>query len=521
MKTWFVSSLAAWLLIPALAWGARPQEGLACLEVGDLRCAQEVRDQVVAAGDTSEASMLLQMRSLFREGRYSEAVTILDALNAKGIQVEEYDSNPYRASASAARGLVSVREAGVEVRYAPGVERILRDDAVDVLLSSRRVYDKLFGGGPDHDVLLDIFPTAGRFIQASGLPPEAVRTTGVVALSKWSRLLLSSPRALSRGYGWKDTVAHEYIHLVVSWSSADRTPVWLQEGLAKHLESRWRTDDGAALTVHQQTLLAKALRDETFVPFEKFRHSMAYLDSGEEAALAFAQVATLVQHVLESGGEETLPIIIRRIRDGEEPELVVAEAAGYTDFDALMVGWRSWVAQLPLVSEKVAALPVVLDGDADEFASDPLLAVDGSKLRSARLGDLLRERDRPLAALVEYRKAADGDGPTSPMLMAREADCLSKLKRMDEALALVNEGVDLYPEFTLLQVTRGRLLDAIGVHGSAVEAWKAAHDLNPFDVEVQQALVDDFGLLGKGADAARHKEYLHILKTGGADRAAR
>jgi tetratricopeptide (TPR) repeat protein len=229
----------------------------------------------------------------------------------------------------------------------------------------------------------------------------------------------------------------------------------------------------------------------------------------------------LVQHVLEIGGEEALPIIIRRIRDGEEPELVVAEAAGYADFDSLMAGWRRWVAEQPLVSKRVAALPVVLDGDADEFASDPLLAIDGSKLRSARLGDLLRERDRPLAALVEYRKAGDGDGPASPMLMAREADCLAKLERLDEALALVNEGVQMYPEFTLLQVTRGRLLDGIGVPGSAVEAWLAAHDLNPFDVEVQQALVHDFGLLGKATAAAKHEEYLHILNTGGADRTAR
>ena len=36
----------------------------------------------------------------------------------------------------------------------------------------------------------------------------------MVALSKWSRLLALSPRALGRGYAWKDTIAHEYVHLV-------------------------------------------------------------------------------------------------------------------------------------------------------------------------------------------------------------------------------------------------------------------------------------------------------------------
>ena len=117
MKTWFASSAAALLLLPGLARGAaRPQEGLACLEVGDLRCAQEVREQVMGTGDDSDVSLLLQMRSLFREGRYSEAVAILDTLESRGVNVEEQDSNPYRPSMQAARGLVSVKKPGIEVR---------------------------------------------------------------------------------------------------------------------------------------------------------------------------------------------------------------------------------------------------------------------------------------------------------------------------------------------------------------------------------------------------------------------
>ena len=515
MKTWFVSSLLA-LIWASPSWAVRAQEGLACLEVSDLGCAIEVRDAVLAAGDNSEAALVLKMRTFFREGRYEEAVSVLETLEASGAESLARETNPYRATALASRGMTSAIEGDVEVRRAEGVEAVLESEAIDVLRGSRAAYDDLFGGGPKHRVLLDIFPTAQRFIQASGLPPEAVRKTGVVALSKWSRLLISSPRALSRGYGWKDTVAHEYIHLVISVQSEDRAPVWLQEGLAKLLETRWRSPQNSALTVHQQSLLARALTADEFVPFEKFKHSMAYLDSGDEAALAFAQVATLVEHALERSGESALPRIMAGIRDGDSAQRVMAQAAGYADFEAMIAGWKAWLAEVPLIAEQVATLPVVLDGDADDYAADPLLAADMTCARSARLGDLLLERDRPLAALIEYRKAAGDDGPPSPLMMARETQCLADLDRDDEALALSDRGVKLYPEFTLLWVTRARLMAQLGRGQTAVEAWASAHELNPFDGEVQQALVEGYTAAGNAEKAAHHQRLLTILNTGGA-----
>ena len=45
-----------------------------------------------------------------------------------------------------------------------------------------------------------------------------------------------TPRALLRGYPWRDTLAHEYVHLVISRLSHNRVPVWLHEGLAEHVQ---------------------------------------------------------------------------------------------------------------------------------------------------------------------------------------------------------------------------------------------------------------------------------------------
>ncbi|MEL6341862.1 MAG: hypothetical protein AAFV53_01930 [Myxococcota bacterium] len=517
MKNWFASKvvLAAILsLTPGPAWAQSPEDGLACLRATDLRCAQRVRDELLSTTPNDGKTLQLHARTLFHEGRYDEAVEVIQQIEEMGLEPDGYA--PYVATAEAASGLLYAEETGLSVRHDRGVERILSQEAVETLRASRATYDTLFGGGPDHSVVLDIYPTASRFTGASGLPPEAVRTTGVVALSKWNRLLLTSPRALARGYNWKDTIAHEYIHLVVAWRTRDLAPVWLQEGLAKHLEGEWRQGRAEYLSVHQQSLLADAIQKDSFVPFEKFRRSMAYLDSGSEAALAFAQVATMVHFLLERAGDPALVKLLDRVRDGESSEDAVADLAGYEDFTAFKDGWKAFIRDLPLVREQLATLPVVLDGEGSEFDSDPILGQRMELVKYARLGDLLREANRPAAALIEYDKATDPSTPPSPMLIARKATCLEMMGKTAQALTLVEEGVSLYPEFPLLQVTAGKLYEEMSRPEDAVRAWKVAHDLNPFNPEVQQALTRGYAALGEPDLAERHERYAQILATGGA-----
>ncbi len=505
-------ALLLWLASPALAVEA--EEGFACLRAADLRCAQKVRDTLLTSAPQDLETLALNARTLFYEGRYAEAVSALDAYEDHGGSSLATEA-PYRETADAARGFVTWQGKGVRVRYALGPDVVLAEEAAATLERARATLDPLLGGGVSHDIVLDLFPDGTRFIAASGLPPEAVRTTGVVALSKWTRLLVTSPRALARGYAWKDTIAHEYIHLLVSWRTADRAPVWVQEGLAKFLEGYWRGERTGHLSAYQQSLLAKAISMGEFVPTEKFKHSMAYLDSGEEAALAFAQVATMIGFVVDKGGEGTLPGMLAEIREGKDPSKAVAKAAGFSSFDAFRDGWMAWIRTLPLVQDQLAALPVVLDGEGGDFADDPLLASRTDLARYARLGDLLREAGRPKAALVEYEKAEDPTGPPSPLLLARRAICHEALGQRDEALKLAKRGVELYPEFALLQITLGGLLEAAGQAQQARDALLAAHDLNPFDPSVQQGIVRLSESLGDEGTAARHRRYAQLLASGG------
>jgi tetratricopeptide (TPR) repeat protein len=243
---------------------------------------------------------------------------------------------------------------------------------------------------------------------------------------------------------------------------------------------------------------------------------MAYLDSSQEAALAFAQVSTMVGFLLQNAGEESLPELMDRVRDGEDPNAAFAAIAGYPDWPSFLDGWKAWLATLPLVKQTLAQVPVVLDGDADEFASDPLFADRPDLARFTRVGDLLRSRGHFEAALVEYGKAEDPEGPPSPLLLARKAECHLSLGDEASALRDVRTGTRLYPEVPVLQVTLGRILESQGQLRQAAAAFAVAQDINPYNPEVQQALVRLYEALGRTALAQRHKRYATILATGGA-----
>ena len=210
MKNWFNSSILVFLL-GGIAHADELDQARECLQKSDLSCAQGLRDQLQERSDLDYLN--IQKDVLFHEGRYSELSDILDAIGYPD-QDPEDTRTPYRKTIAAYSGLLHFEKDGISIRHANGVEEVLAEEAYETLARSREVYKNLFGGVPNHTLVMDIFPTAARFIDASSLPPEAVRTTGIIALSKWSRLLLTSPRASAGGYGWKIRL---HTNTFISW----------------------------------------------------------------------------------------------------------------------------------------------------------------------------------------------------------------------------------------------------------------------------------------------------------------
>ncbi|MES2639342.1 MAG: tetratricopeptide repeat protein [Myxococcota bacterium] len=521
MKNWFASSrltrgllVSSQLLGAGSAWGASLADGRACLEASDLPCASAA---AATAGESPDAQAF-RAEVTFARAEFAEALRLMELASAARPSDEQMARTLklYRATVEATDGFVTSKRGDVEIRYLPGTDLVLVDEAFEALQAAHDRIGPLLGGAPPGGVRMEIYPTAERFTKASGLPTEAVQTTGVVALSKWTRLLVTSPRALGRGYAWKDTIAHEYIHYIVAWRTKDQAPVWLQEGIARSHESLWNQDQPPALQPYQQSLLAEALAGDKLVPLERMHPSMAFLDSADEAALAFAQVSTMMVHLRAVAGTDAVSKVLDRVRKGTDALKATAEVGTAGDVGAFMTGWRTMLADMHLVRRKLAAMPTVLGPGEDDFGIDPVLATRRDLAGHARLGDLLREADRAEASLVEYRKAIPEGEPAPPTLSSRMAEALLTLGRTDEALATLRASVNDYPEYATTRKSLGGILLSQGKAADALVQFRASADINPFDPDVQSALADLYTSLGDATLAARHARYRGILALGGA-----
>jgi Flp pilus assembly protein TadD len=262
--------------------------------------------------------------------------------------------------------------------------------------------------------------------------------------------------------------------------------------------------------------------------------SMAFLPSADEAALAYAQVGTMVEYLSSTVGKDALSRVLDRVRTGTDALEAVAGVAGQAP-DAFMDAWRTDLRKRRLVARGIAAAPTVLGPADDAYGVDPLLAKRKDLAGFARLGDLLLAAGKPEAALAEYAKALGGaeggsappsatpppgvsnaDEPPSPLVVARRAEALRQLGRVDEAIASLQASVLAYPEFPATRKALAALLLARGKSAPALAEYRAAADVNPFDPVVQTALADLYARSGASALAERHARYRRILDLGGA-----
>lgn len=511
LRGWALALALAGRLAPA--WAGSAADGQTCLDHVDIACA---RAAAVGLG-TTPAELGFQARLAFHEQRFDDALRLLRTAAGPTPDAETQRTiDLYKATVEAADGFVQETRGDVTVRYLPGTDEVLLDDTFTTLQAAHDRIGPRLGGAPPGGVRVEIYPTAARFIAASGIPAESVQTTGVVALSKWTRLLVTSPRALARGYAWKDTIAHEYIHYIVAYNTADQAPVWLQEGIARSHEVLWRTDTFEDLPAYQQSMLANALAHDSLVPLERMHPSMAYLPSAEMASLAFAQVATMVEYLEHASGPNATRGVLQRVKAGKDALAAVAEVGAGGSADAFMQGWRGYLKGLKFVAQQLAAMPTVLGG-GDDVATDPLLSARRDLANFARLGDLLMDAHKPEAALVEYRKALPTDEPASPALAVRLSAVHIALRQPASASQVLEESIRAYPEYAASRKALADLLVGAGRPDQALEQYLASADINPFDPTVQHALSTLYAARGDDPQAARRRRYERILRTGGSE----
>jgi hypothetical protein len=342
----------------------------------------------------------------------------------------------------------------------------------------------------------------------TGLPYDSARTTGTVAVAKWGRVTLLSPGATPHGFPWRDTIAHELTHLAVTRATRDRAPLWLQEGVAKREEQRWRDPDPFDDRPSSDTIVQHGMDRGMTLPFDKLGPSIAMLPSADAAMVAFAEVTSFVRFYADSEGVGALPKLFRAIREGRDPNaaLVVASGADLKTWDAR---WRASILSRPR-----APLPPLFALGDDKTSADAL-----RRLRDrVRLAELLLSRGRADGALKELdrigadRSATAGrDGPVP--------DDATVLWLRGRALETDNRAADVGPSvddvrraassFGPWWALRGRWANSTGDSNTARTSFSEALSVDPLDpesacesIDVSRAAVPADGS-GPVCDAAR------------------
>ncbi|MFH0901335.1 MAG: tetratricopeptide repeat protein [Pseudomonadota bacterium] len=474
------------------------------------------------------ASIGSSKTSASRETRYLQAdLAFLDGGYASALQIlQGFESDSDPAAADLARELRRLVAATEEltrgfarrevdhfvISFAPGKDELLADLAGDALEKAFREIGADLGFYPPGKVRVEILPAASDLARVSTLTEREIEATGTIALCKYGKIVMVSPRATVFGYPWLDTLAHEYAHYVVARATHDRAPVWLQEGLAKLEETRWRSAPGAVGQSRTQAqLLAMALRKGRLVTFEQMHPSMARLPSQEAAAIAFAEVHVLASMLHAKVGYQGIRSLLAMLRDGRGARRALTEVVGASSWQETEAKWKKQLAAIAQGSNQDRTrLPVERvrfrkDSRRNSRQDDENVGLEQvteeKALRYARLAGMLRARGRYASAALEYEKALAITGPENLLIAGKLSRTYLEMGQPDRAVSAVQRLIALGEEDSFPHATMGVALLRLRDYGNAEKHLAAAVRISPFDPAVRCGLAEVYSATGR-ADRA-------------------
>ncbi len=461
----------------------------------------KARTELAKADPQSPAVILAKARLAL----YEEDCDLTSALLARA---EVGQTEEGRLLADVGRGCARVTAAtvvdkddvnGVVIRYQDESDRALTPLLVDTVLKARTSLTRDLGVDWKRPTRITVVRDLLSLSAMTGLPYKAAQTTGTVAVAKWGRVTLLSPRASHHGYPFRDTLAHEMTHLAIAMQTRDRAPLWLHEGVARREEVRWREPGIFDERPSPESIVMRGIELKLDLALDKLGPSIAMLPSADAAMVAFAEVSSFIKYFAETSAPDALPKLLVALRTSKSADDALKQVSGETlaQWD---VKWRANLAKHP----KDPLSPMFGLG-----ASPPGL---GDSRERSRLGELLLGRSHAAAALTELDKIPP-DMLADPSLRYLRARVLEAAENVKQADALVEDPKQWMASYGPCWAIRGRLARLRNDDPVADLSFAEALAHDPFGVEATcQALPGSAAVptdrLGQGAplcDAARKR----------------
>jgi Peptidase MA superfamily len=468
------SFLAAAALMALPAHGEPPSRAQAIADAItelDVDAAQKLLEKTDASSPTLRFE---RARLAIYEGDCDTASAILSAPDfsstPEGASLGDLAKSCARATAGSL--VVEDKGAGIWIRLQDQADEVLVPYIVDVASRAREQVQKDLGVTLPRPLRIDLVRDLFTLSAISGLPVAAAETTGTVAVARWGRVTMLSPRATLLGYPWEDTMAHEITHLALSRATRDHAPLWLQEGIAKRQETRWRAPRPFDREPSADLIAKNALVTGRSVGVDKLGPSIAMLPSPEAASIAFSEVTSFMAYFIRTFGDGALRLLLADLKGlgVEETSAALRSVSGY-DLSGLIIMWQHTLLGLP-------------PGDAAEYHAElPKGVKPDDVLRAVRLGDLLFARGHAPESAEEFAPAVRALGGDAA-LRFRGARSLLASDQHDAAVAALGTLADVHVVHGGWQALSGRLLAESGDAKAADSAFERGIAVDPLSEDV-------------------------------------
>ena len=435
----------------------------------------EAAQKVLDGAMIDDASVALERgRLLLYATRYEEAVRVLEradvAATPEGEQLGQLARNCARSMSGAY--VVNDLYRDVVVRVQDDRDQVLVPLIAEVIHAARLALRRGLGVELPHPMRVELVRDHFSLSAVTGLPEEAARTTGTVAIANWGRVAMVTPRSMDAGYPWMDTLAHELTHVALGMGTRDRAPLWLQEGVAKYFEKSWRRPDAFDDHPSPDVIAAAGFEMGLARGFDEIGPSVALLPTPEHAMVVYAEVESFVRYLVNQQGEQVLAELVPRMREAGDEDGVSEGLRSMTGRD--LAAWqKAWRERLP---SSRGRMPKELTLTGSQHPS--VLAV-----RSVRLGRLLLERGHEAAA-IKVLEPARKEMPEELQvryLLAKAHWRAGELEQAWKELSVADPPMTPHAGAFAL---RGRLLADRGDGVGAEIAFFRGLALNPWSSEV-------------------------------------
>lgn len=453
----------------------RAREAISGLDFDDAR-------RELAAADPDDPQVALERgRLMVYEQECDEALRVLSRPDVQKNELGNLLADIARGCArvTAATSVIKDDAKAIELRFQDDNDRALAPMLIDTIVKARDSLTRNLGVTWPKPTRFTIVRDLLSLSAVTGLPYQAATTTGTVAVAKWGRVTLLSPRASHHGYAWLDTITHELTHLAITRATVDRAPLWLQEGLAKREEVRWRAPNVFDERPSADAIAARGIELHLDLPLDGLGPSIAMLPSADQAMVAFSEVTSFIKFVATNAKDESIVKFLRGLREKKtvDEALLGATTMGLKTWEAR---WRQYLAVRP--REPIPAAYGLGGAGANKSFKD---------LRErARLGELLIGRGHFDTAQRELDYVA-ADGKDDPRYRYLRARILEAKGDRDATLHVLGEPRDLLMSYGPFWAIRGR---ALSDKEQAEVAYAEGAAVDPYELELACRVLDSEAL---------------------------